>query len=109
MKDYQKEAKELLEKHKSEYSWKYYDEIMQFLIDYQSEKADLEIVDCDLIDDIVSYRLEMSGYQGVICLLDGISNNMNQSYYRIDGYGNLETIEDDDIECWLDDIANDRM
>ena len=109
MRDWQKEAQELLKKHKSNYSWKYYGEIKCFLIDFQNEKEDLEIVDCDLIDEIVSNRLELGGYQSVICLLDGISNNMNQTYYRFDGYGNLETIEDSDIECWLDDIANNRF
>lgn len=91
-----------------EMPWKVWDDAIEFLLDWQNEKSDLDIYDCDLVDELVRYRLEHGGYQSVICLLDGISENMNQAYYRLDGYGNLTTIENGDIECWLDDIANDR-
>lgn len=108
MRDWQKEAKEILSNFK-EMPWRVWDDAIEFLLDWQNEKSDLGIIDCDLVDELVRHRLEHGGYQSVICLLDGISGNINQSYYRLDGYGNLEIIENSDIECWLDDIANDRL
>lgn len=108
MRDWQTEAEELLKKFK-EMPWKAYDEVISFLLDWQSENTDLGIIDCDMVDDCVTYRLEKSGYQGVIYLLHGISERMNESYFVFDGYGNLQNIENRDIECWLEDISNDYL
>lgn len=101
-------AKEILKDFRGNYGWKFWDEAMEFLVNWQSEHQDLGIVDCDELDDLVAYKAEQ-GYQTLAHYLSGIMDNLNGSYYRIDGYGNLETIERGNIDSWLDDIANDRM
>lgn len=102
-------AKEILKDFRGDYWWKFWDEAMEFLCDWQSEHEDLGIVDSDLVDELVKYEAEKGGYQRVAFFLAGISENLSDAYYQIDGYGNLDTIERSNIDCWLDDIANDRL
>lgn len=98
-------AKEILKDFKSDYVWKFWDEAIEFLLDWQSEHEDLGIVDCDLVDELVKHEAEQ-GYQRVAHFIAQIIDNLACSYYKIDGYGNLAIIEVGDIECWLGDIAN---
>ena len=100
-------AKEILIDFKGPYGWKFYDETMEFLTNWQAEHEDLGIVDCDLVDELVEIEAK-KGYQRLAFFMGQIIDDLNCSYYRIDGYGNLATIENGDIECWLDDIANER-
>ena len=108
MRNWQKEAEELLKRFK-ETPWKVSDEAINFLLDWQNTESDLGIIDCDYVDEFVRDRLEKGGYQSVINFLDGIRGYINASYYRLDGYANLETIENSDIECWLDDIVKGEL
>lgn len=52
MRNWQKEAKELLQKFDKDLV-KYWDDAMRFLLDYQSEESDLGIVDEFTIDEMV--------------------------------------------------------
>lgn len=104
MRNWQKEAEELLKKFKNGLV-EYWDEAMEFLLEYQSEVEDLGIVDDDCINEIVNEESNKWGWQRVACFLYGIQNAMNMDFYRIDGYGNAQAITSGDIDCWLSDIA----
>ena len=104
MKEWNIEAKKMLEKFNENYI-EHWDEAMEFLLDYQAEKEDLGIVDEDMINEIVKMEAEKWGYQRVACFLSEIIHNLNQDYYRLDGYGNLDVIDQSWIEIQLEDIA----
>ena len=108
MRDFQKEAKELQPKFAKNLV-KYWDEAMQLCLDYDAETGDLGIVDEDYMNEMVEEQAKKWGWQRVACFLQGVQCNLIQEFYRIDGYGNAETITYNTLECWLDDIANDRM
>lgn len=105
MRSWQTEAVVLHEKFENDYinTW---DEAMQFLLDYQSEVEDLGIVSEDIIDEMVEQQAREWGWQRVACFIAEVIHNLNQDFYRLDGYGNLDNITYSDISCWLSDIAN---
>lgn len=61
------------------------------------------IVDRDVIDDMVSQRLESQGFEAVAIMLDGI-HSLNDNYYYLNGYGNLEDLSIDKLEVIYSDI-----
>ena len=61
------------------------------------------IVDRDVIDDMVSQRLESQGFEGVTIMLDGI-HSLNDDYYYLNGYGNLEDLSISKLEVIYSDI-----
>ena len=61
------------------------------------------IIDRDLVDDMVSSRLESTGFEGVAIMLDGI-HSLNANYYYLNGYGNLEDLSISKLEVIYDDI-----
>ena len=61
------------------------------------------IIDRELIDDMVSARLEATGFEGVKIMLDGI-HSLNANYYYLNGYGNLEDLSISKLEVIYDDI-----
>lgn len=104
MRNWQKEAEELLKKFKTSFidTW---DEAIQFLLDYDGEHGGLDIVAEDIIDEMVENIAKEWGHQRVACFLGDIIHNLNQDFYRLDGYGNLTYISAGWIETSLDDIA----
>lgn len=83
-----------------------WDEAMQFLLDYQSEVEDLGIVDNDIVNELVIEEAKEWGWERVACLIAEVIHSLNQDFYRLDGYGNLDVIAYSDISNWLSDIAN---
>lgn len=61
------------------------------------------IVDRDVIDDMVSQRLESQGFEAVAIMLDGI-HSLNDNYYYLNGYGNLEDMSMSKLEVIYSDI-----
>ena len=85
--------------------WQDREDIIEFLYNYQLDKgAEFEIVNSVDLDSIVQDTVKY-GWQRVACFLAGI-DSMNEDYYRIDGYGNVKNITENDLECWLYDIVN---
>lgn len=97
------EAKQVLKEFKENKF--YYAEAIEFCYNYQLETgADFEIITTEELDDLVEHEAQ-NGWHRVAYFLAGIEN-MNEDYYRIDGYGNAKDITASDIECWLEDIIN---
>ena len=61
------------------------------------------IVDRDVIDDMVAQRLESQGFEAVAIMLDGI-HSLNDNYYYLNGYGNLEDLSINKLEVIYSDI-----
>ena len=61
------------------------------------------IVDRDVIDDMVAQRLESQGFESVAIMLDGI-HSLNDNYYYLNGYGNLEDLSISKLEVIYDDV-----
>ena len=64
-----------------------------------------DLIDDDQLDELVEREAQESGWQRVKCLL-GCITDLNGEYYRINGYGNVENISDDFIECIVSDIID---
>lgn len=62
-----------------------------------------DVIDTDYLDEMVRMRLESGGWQGVACMLSDISS-LNDEYYRIDGYGNIEDFDRNDCEMIIDEL-----
>ena len=52
-----------------------------------------DLISSDDVDDFVRNRLESGGWQGVAHCISDIINDMCDSYYEVDGYGNLTTCD----------------
>ena len=83
------------------------EEVVEELIDIACEHG-LDylvenIIATEDIDYFIRARLESSGWQGVACCLAKI-DYMNDSYYEIDGYGNLKEFTFTDAKSLLDYI-----
>jgi hypothetical protein len=52
-----------------------------------------DLISTDDVDDFVRNRLESGGWQGVAHCISDIISDMCDSYYEIDGYGNLTTCD----------------
>ena len=63
------------------------------------------IIHTDDISEFVNSRLAVGGWQGVACCLAKIEY-LNDEYYLIDGYGNLEELSVAYIDCLLSDLIN---
>lgn len=107
MDEYKVKAKELLKKLNSEDKYKYDDEALEFVREYDYENiADFNIVDDEEIEQIIINDAKEYGWDRVACFL--ANAELNPPYgHRIDAYGNLQNIDLDDIKLWLEDIIND--
>lgn len=74
-------------------------------IGYEYGQDDLvnDFIDEDYINDMVKNELESGGWTRVACFLAKV-DSINNDYYRINGYGNLEEIDKSDLECTLSDL-----
>ena len=61
------------------------------------------IISAEDIDDFIQARLESSGWQGVVCCLEKVKY-VEDEYYLVNGYGNLEEITLDYLRCLVDDL-----
>ena len=65
-----------------------------------------DIIYTDDINDFIKNRLDNGDWQGVACCLANV-NYLNDEYYLINGYGNLEEITIDYLNGLLSDFLND--
>ena len=104
-----KERLELIEK-----SIKYHSkdsatrEVLNLAYNYGLEKYIEDIVHREEIDDLVQFRLDGSGWEGVACLLNKI-NYVTDEYYLIDEYGNLQELTKKYLECVYEDLKEELL
>ena len=79
-------------------------EILDLAYDYDLEYYTENIIEEALIDELVQNRLYSGGWQGVSCMLSKI-NYLNDDYYFINGYGNLEELTISNLECIFSDMV----
>ena len=76
--------------------------LINFANDNGCEECVDDIISADMVDDFVRERMDNGGWQGVACCISDIINNMNDDFYRVDGYANLTTL--DDWDMYADEI-----
>lgn len=111
-----KELKERIEEVQIDYDYEQcYHELYNIAIDYMNETQDWsledyfnEIIDYELAEEIAKREIEQGGLIRLYYFLGDA--NLNNSLFRIDGYGNLEDLEKNDIdylkETLLEEIEN---
>lgn len=80
-------------------------EMMGLAIEYGLEELLENIIATDEIEYLIENRLKNSGWQDVACLLAKV-NCLNDNYYLINGYGNLEEISMEYLEMILEELEN---
>lgn len=73
--------------------------------EYDKEYMIDDIVHTDVVDDMVKHEIENSDWTRVACFLAKV-NYLNDEYYLINGYGNLEEITMDYLGCIVNDLEN---
>ena len=89
-----------------------YNNLYNTVIDYENDTQDWdfdylfeEYVSYDLAEDIAKNELENNG--GLVRLYYFLGDaNLNNDLFKINGYGNLEDINKEDLECLKDEIIN---
>jgi hypothetical protein len=87
-----------------------YSDMINAMIDYDNEAQDdlylydrtqelVEFMDDELLEQYVQEQLASYGVERVRCLLN---NTIGSSIYKLDAYGNLENVTDDDFICCID-------
>ncbi|WP_144460394.1 antirestriction protein ArdA [Siminovitchia fortis] len=66
-------------------------DVISFAQETEKEEYVEDIIYTEDLDEYVQYRLEQGGWQGVKFMLKDI-NYINDDYYRINGYGNIEEV-----------------
>ena len=77
-------------------------EIINLANEYDKYDFVDDIIHTDDITDFIKARLD-SGWEGVACCLAKIEY-LNDEYYLINGYGNLEELTTSTVECYLNDL-----
>ena len=83
-------------------------EIIDLSYDYDLDYYTEDIIEEAMIDELVQNRLYSSGWQGVACMLDKI-NYLNDEYYFINGYGNLEELTINRLQCIFNDMEKELL
>ena len=83
-------------------------EILNLAYDYDLEDYVENIISEDTIDDLVQSRFDRSGWKGVTCMLSKI-NYLNDEYYLMNGYGNLEELTIGYLECVFDNLKRELL
>lgn len=88
-----------------------YNNLYNTVIDYENDTQDWdfdylleEYVSYDLAEDIAKNELENGGLVRLYYFLGDA--NLNNDLFRINGYGNLEDINKEDLEYLKDEILN---
>ena len=77
-------------------------EIINLANEYDKYDFVDDIIHTDDITDFIKARLD-SGWEGVACCLAKIEY-LNDEYYLINGYGNLEELTTSTVKCYLEDL-----
>ena len=83
-------------------------EILDLSYDYDLDYYTEDIIEEAMIDELVQNRLYSSGWQGVACMLDKI-NYLNDECYFINGYGNLEELTINRLQCIFNDMEKELL
>lgn len=83
-------------------------EILDLAYDYDLVSFVENIADEGFIDELVKNRFDSSGWQGVACMLKKI-NYLNDEYYFMNGYGNLEELTINRLECIFNDMKEELL
>ena len=104
--------KELKERIEGVDSWnygEYYTELRNATIDYMNdtqtwdfEEMFYDFIDYDLAEDYAKHELEEGGLVRLYYFLGNA--NFNNEIFRINGYGNLEDITKEDLDCLKEEI-----
>lgn len=88
-----------------------YNNLYNTVIDYENDTQDWDFdylfedyVSYDLAEDIAKNELESGGLVRLYYFLGDA--NLNNDIFRINGYGNLEDIDKDNLEYLKDEILN---
>lgn len=81
------------------------------VIDYMNDTQDFDLeylfddfIDYDLAEEQAKHELEQGGLVRLWYFLGNA--NLNYDLFRINGYGNLENIDIDDLRCLKDNILD---
>ena len=104
--------KELKEKIENAESWdydEYYTTMLNATIDYQNETQEWDfetlfenIIDYEIAEDQARHELETGGLIRLYYFMGDA--NFNNEIFKIDGYGNLQDINKDDLDDLRDEI-----
>lgn len=88
-----------------------YTNLYNAVIDYMNDTQDFELdylfedfIDYNFAEEQAKYELEQGGLVRLWYFLGNA--NLNYDLFRINGYGNLENIEKDDLEYLKSEILN---
>ena len=82
--------------------------ILELAHDYDLEYFTENIIEEEMIDGLVQNRFYSGGWQGVACMLSKI-NYLNDDYYFMNGYGNLEELTINRLECIFNDMKEELL
>ena len=113
-----KELKEKIENIEVSYDYEEtYTKLKNAIIDYMNDTQDWEfeyigedIIDYELAEDQAKYKLENGGLARLYYFMGNA--NMNNELFKINGYGNLEDIDIDDLNNMKEeilDLINDKL
>lgn len=80
-------------------------ELVDICNEYGQEYLVDDIIPTDYIDEYIQRELESRGWQGVACCLAKIEY-LNDEYYLINGYGNLEELTIHHLGLIVSDLEN---
>ena len=72
--------------------------------DYDLEDYVENIIEESMINEIIQDRLRCCGWQNIACMLDKV-NYLDDDYYFMNGYGNLEELTISHLECIFSDMV----
>lgn len=107
-----KKLKETLEGITYQYDMvEYYNQVYNAIIDYENKTQDWSFE--GYLNDVINYELaEQAAKQeldngGLLRLYYFLGDaNLNNEIFRIDGYGNLQDVEKEDIDVIIEDIID---
>ena len=79
-------------------------EILDLAYDYDLEDYVENIIEESMINEIIQDRLRCCGWQNIACMLDKV-NYLDDDYYFMNGYGNLEELTISHLECIFSDMV----
>ena len=79
-------------------------EILDLADDYDLEDYVENIIEESMINEIIQDRLRCCGWQNIACMLDKV-NYLDDDYYFMNGYGNLEELTISHLECIFSDMV----
>lgn len=107
-----KDLKERIENIEINYSYdETYSNLYNEVVEYMNKTQDFDLehlfedfVNYDMAEERTKYELENGGLVRLYYFLGDV--NLNNNLFRIDGYGNLQDIDIDDLRCLKQDLLN---